>query len=216
MTDEHGSSAIVEFASEPAPGVISVGLAIDVVIGLVGGGALVILAIELAHLLPADLWIGLVAAAVGGLLLWEAVLWWLRFRPVTRLLARRERARVATEIQMARQTARVPIAEARGGTHRVRGRVRVIVPAPGEDPAIAGTLVDGRRIGRFAVADDTGEVVIDDDMVELYGEGELPGTATVRDGDAVEVTATIREAGDALEAHGTPERKVVIVVINGG
>lgn len=138
------------------------------------------------------------------------------------------------------------------GVCRVRGRARVLRPAVGEtevaayyrrylEPLQGGAnarlVLDAMRCGRFAVVDDTGVAVVDDDALLIWSlvvrlPSDEEGEITFRDGQTVEVigparweepedTRELRAAvvgyrgehrAGALVFHGSPDAPLLVLV----
>jgi len=101
----------------------------------------------------------------------------------------------------------VPIAELAEDDpiQRIRGRVRVVEPAPGGDPDVAATLSDGldRRCGRFEVVDDTGTALVADRHLELWDDVDPTSPVTIRDGDEVDVVGpSVRRIASDVKGSG--------------
>ena len=146
----------------------------------------------------------------------------------------RRRARAVREL--AKITGPSPIAKVEDGRVRVRGKVRVLRPvhAPKSgEPVAAYETEDEREGGRFAIVDETGVAIVDDDCFELWswdGRADRVGRCggQVRDGDLVEAIGpavrrpvpdiaglvadpSYREASQALVFDGTTEAPVLLL-----
>jgi hypothetical protein len=138
--------------------------------------------------------IGTIAATIGALIALT--------NPVTKLVrgaSIRSRARRLVRVVVA-QLRKVPLGrvgdlgEAPAGVVRVRGRV-VVLDAIGERDGrpVAAELLGqlARRCGRFAIEDETGTVLVDEDrFVELWFE--RAGDRQLCEGDLVEVVAPVK------------------------
>lgn len=235
MTDETGSADLVDFVSEPELGSPTMASALDLSLGGLMGATLGAVAVwasislspgatpfpELFGALPFIVPALYVLGGAGVGLALSA-----RVKPMTRAASNRKRelatSAAAHYLEALRRTPLTPIAEARDGTRRIRGTVRVIEAPPGEQPDVAMSLVRGRRVGRFAVVDGTGEALVDDDMVEVFSE--LGGELTVRDGDRVEVVgstwhrqkaprAGAYRGGSSVELRGSAREKIVVLAV---
>lgn len=175
---------------------------------------------------------GLAIMAAGGASILVGVT-----RPGRIIRARqsRSRARAAERLAQVRET--TSIGKSEGGPVRVRGKVKVLravaAPKTGE-PVAAFETDDEREGGRFAVIDDTGVAIVDDDCFELWGRDPASGApkacgGRVADGATVEVVGTAtrrpaadisglvsdphyREAAQALVFDGKPDAPVLVLI----
>ena len=146
----------------------------------------------------------------------------------------RRRTRAAREL--GRIDAPSPIAQVEDGLVRVRGKVKVLravhAPKSGE-PVAAYETEDEREGGRFAIVDETGVAIVDDDCFELWSwdaSANRPGRCggQVCDGALVEAIGpavrrpvpdiaglaadpSYREASRALVFDGTTETPVLLL-----
>jgi hypothetical protein len=174
--------------------------------------------------------IGLGALLAGGALIGYGLM---RPRLVHRADVGRRRGRVVEKIGRTKQSA--PIARCEGGAVRVRGRVKVLraVVAPESGaPAAAFETEDEREGGRYAIVDESGVAVVDDDCFELWtrdpGGGPGASGGVLSDGAVVEILGTARRApapdvvglsidphyravASALVFEGTPDDPVVLL-----
>ena len=175
---------------------------------------------------------GLAIMAAGGASILVGVT-----RPGRVIRARhsRSRARAAERLAQVRDT--TGIGKTEGGLVRVRGKVKVLrpvhAPKTGE-PVAAFETEDEREGGRFAVVDDTGVAIVDDDCFELWTRDPASGApkacgGRVPDGAMVEVVGTgarrpapditglvsdphYREAAQALVFDGKPDAPVLVLL----
>lgn len=119
-----------------------------------------------------------------------------------------------------------PIARAADGICRIRGRVRVLRSAPGEDARVGAafrrvrsthsyvevrenrsvtirvtSMTDTAECGRFAVIDESGVAIVDDDAFMVWTlarrvPSERDAALLVEDGDVVEVVGPARRGHD--------------------
>lgn len=170
--------------------------------------------------------------AVGGLLILLGIT-----RP-GRVLRARQAGRRALAIQRLAGAPEVgAIGKTESGTVRVRGKVKILravhAPRTGE-PVAAFETDDEREGGRFAIVDDTGVAIVDDDCFELWARDPATGTlkvggGRVADGAAIEVLGTAargpaidvaglasdphyREAAQALLFDGKPGAPVLLLI----
>ena len=185
-----------------------------------GQGALTVLLVGLG-----------VMAAGGASLLWGVT----QPNRVLRSGQARRRARATADLR--RTTEVTPIGKAADGVVRVRGKVKVLRPvhAPKSgEPVAAYETDEDREGGRFAIVDETGVAVIDDDCFELwsYDQAGNPGACggQVTDGVTLEAVGTAarrpapdiaglaadphyRESAQALVFEGKPDAPVRLLPV---
>ncbi len=237
MEDEHGSSALTEIVSAQPIGrawldwrvrTASVALAVLVsaipIASLVawalanGAGWLLLGEVQSAM---AFVYFGTVPVGIHALFrrfgLERALSRWWSLGPIQSLLD--------TQVAALRQHAESPIARSEPGLVHIRGRVRVlssVTSASGEPLAAYSGAT-----GHFAIVDESGTAIVDDDMVELWpADASKLGLVQLREGDEVEVIGTARReqtkdapsgayraAGEALVFEGTPDANIHIIEV---
>lgn len=203
-----------------------------------GGAALgflgyaIISAIEPGHSALTVLLVGLFVMTAGAV-----SLFWGVTQPRRVLRSGQARRRTWATAALRRATEVTAIGKTADGPARVRGKVKVLrpvhAPRTGE-PVAAFETDDEREGGRFAIVDETGVAVVDDDCFELWSwdssgspgpcGGQIPDGAMVEAfGQAVRrPTADVvglatdphyREAAQALVFEGKPDAPVRLLPV---
>ena len=204
MIDENGNPPL-----KPMPRIPSF-----VVSPWTGGGAalgflgyVVVRMVEPGHGALTTLIVGVAIMAAGGVSLLLGVT-----QPSRVLRANQARRRVRAVADLRRIQTVTPIGKAEDGLVRIRGKVKVLrpvrAPKTGE-PVAAYETEDEREGGRFAIVDETGVAVVDDDCFELWSwDGSAPGKSggQIIDGSAIEAVgpAARRPAPDIAGLSADP------------
>lgn len=176
--------------------------------------------------------VGLAVMAAGAV-----SLFWGVTQPRRVLRAGQARRRVRAGAELRRTTAATPIGKAEDGRVRIRGKVKVLrpvhAPKTGE-PVAAYETDDEREGGRFAIVDETGVAVVDDDCFELWSPAPSGGPGAcggqIADGSMIEAVGSAarrpapdiaglsadphyREAAQALVFEGKPDAPVLLLPV---